>query len=42
MRKFLFGAALLTAGAVSPAYANLNVFACEPEWAALEIGRAHV
>ena len=40
MRKFLIGAALLTAGAVSPAYANLNVFACEPEWAALasEIG----
>jgi zinc/manganese transport system substrate-binding protein len=35
-------AALLIAGAVAPApaYANLNVFACEPEWAALsqEIG----
>ncbi len=40
MRKFLIGAIFLTLGAVSPAYANLNVFTCEPEWAALatEIG----
>jgi zinc/manganese transport system substrate-binding protein len=40
MRKILTGAILLTLGAISPAYANLNVFACEPEWAALstEIG----
>jgi zinc/manganese transport system substrate-binding protein len=35
MRKFLIGAILSALGAVSPAYANLNVFACEPEWAAL-------
>jgi zinc/manganese transport system substrate-binding protein len=40
MRKSFIGALLLALGAVSPAYANLNVFACEPEWAALatEIG----
>jgi zinc/manganese transport system substrate-binding protein len=40
MRKLLIGTVLLALGAVSPAYANLNVFACEPEWAALatEIG----
>jgi len=33
-------AVLLTLGVASPAYANLNVFACEPEWGALatEIG----
>ncbi|MBV9062969.1 MAG: zinc ABC transporter substrate-binding protein, partial [Alphaproteobacteria bacterium] len=39
MRKFLLGAAFLC-GLASPAYANLNVFACEPEWGALssEIG----
>src|SRR5690242_647890 len=40
MRKLLIGAALLCALAATPAYANLNVFACEPEWGALstEIG----
>ncbi len=40
MRKLLIGTVLLALGAASPAYANLNVFACEPEWAALatEIG----
>jgi len=40
MRKFLIGTIFLTLGAASPAYANLNVFTCEPEWAALatEIG----
>jgi len=40
MRKLIWGAALLTLVATSPAYANLNVFACEPEWGALahEIG----
>jgi zinc/manganese transport system substrate-binding protein len=40
MRKSMIAAVLLALGAVSPAYANLNVFACEPEWAALstEIG----
>ncbi len=40
MRKLLIGTVLLALGAGSPAYANLNVFACEPEWAALatEIG----
>ena len=40
MRKWMIGAMLLALGAVSPAQANLNVFACEPEWAALatEIG----
>jgi zinc/manganese transport system substrate-binding protein len=40
MRKIIFGAALLTAAFASPAYANLNIFACEPEWGALssEIG----
>src|SRR5690242_6865536 len=35
MRKVLVVAALLTAGAANPAWANLNVFACEPEWGAL-------
>ncbi|HMI96378.1 MAG TPA: zinc ABC transporter substrate-binding protein [Micropepsaceae bacterium] len=40
MRKSIIAALLLASGAASPAYANLNVFACEPEWAALatEIG----
>src|SRR5258705_4876594 len=40
MRKSIIAALLLAFGAASPAYANLNVFACEPEWAALatEIG----
>ena len=40
MRKSIIATLLLAVGAVSPAYANLNVFACEPEWAALatEIG----
>jgi len=35
MRKSIIAALLLAFGAASPAYANLNVFACEPEWAAL-------
>ena len=35
MRKSIIAALLLAVGAASPAYANLNVFACEPEWAAL-------
>jgi len=36
----MIGAVLLALGAATPAYANLNVFACEPEWGALstEIG----
>src|SRR3954467_6979428 len=40
MRKSIIAALLLAFGAASPAQANLNVFACEPEWAALarEIG----
>src|SRR5437660_1286838 len=40
MRKSIIATLLLAVGAASPAYANLNVFACEPEWAALstEIG----
>lgn len=40
MRKFLIGAALLTGLMASPAFANISVFACEPEWGALssEIG----
>src|SRR5215813_8397392 len=40
MRNALIGAVLAILSAASPAYANLNVFACEPEWAALstEIG----
>ena len=40
MRKILIGAALSTIAFAAPAYANLNVFACEPEWGALssEIG----
>ncbi len=40
MRKIIIGAALLLLASIAPAYANLNVFACEPEWGALssEIG----
>src|ERR1043165_1225027 len=40
MRKLMLGAALLSALAATPAYADLSVFACEPEWGALskEIG----
>jgi zinc/manganese transport system substrate-binding protein len=38
--KILFAALLAGLGLATPAYANLNVFACEPEWGALstEIG----
>jgi zinc/manganese transport system substrate-binding protein len=44
MRKALIGAALLLAGFATPAWAKLNVFACEPEWGALatEIGGPQV
>ncbi len=45
MNKLIIGcAALLFAAIASPAHANLNVFACEPEWGALatEIGGDHV
>ena len=44
MRKLIIGVALLSFGTLSPAYADLNVFACEPEWGALsnEIGGEHV
>src|ERR1700742_4976779 len=40
MRKILIGAALGALALSTPAYANLNVFACEPEWGArsTEIG----
>lgn len=40
MKKILIGAAFATLGLAGPAYANLSVFACEPEWGALatEIG----
>jgi len=40
MKKLIFCAAVLAAAIATPAYANLNVFACEPEWGALsqEIG----
>src|SRR5882672_9903346 len=40
MRIWTIGAMVATLAASTPAYANLNVFACEPEWAALatEIG----
>jgi len=40
MRKLMMGAAVLAALSATPAHANLNVFACEPEWGALssEIG----
>ena len=35
MKKLILGAALATFSLASPAYANLSVFACEPEWGAL-------
>jgi zinc/manganese transport system substrate-binding protein len=40
MKTFIYAAAALLAAIATPAHANLNVFACEPEWAALstEIG----
>src|SRR5262249_27039488 len=40
MRTHMIGAALLAFAFATPAYANLNVFACEPEYGALakEIG----
>jgi zinc/manganese transport system substrate-binding protein len=40
MRKIVIGAVLSVVALAAPAYAGLNVFACEPEWAALanEIG----
>src|SRR5215467_1620206 len=40
MRNLIIGAILASVAAATPAKANLNVFACEPEWAALstEIG----
>ncbi|HTT99006.1 MAG TPA: zinc ABC transporter substrate-binding protein [Rhizomicrobium sp.] len=40
MRKILISAALSALAFSTPAHANLNVFACEPEWGALstEIG----
>src|ERR1700749_4696321 len=40
MRRILIGAALSALALSSPAHANLNVFAGEPEWGALstEIG----
>ena len=40
MKKLILGAALATLSLATPAYANLSVFACEPEWGALstEIG----
>src|SRR3954451_10716966 len=40
MRNWIIGAILASVAAATPAKANLNVFACEPEWAALatEIG----
>ena len=40
MRNTIIGAVFLTLAGTAPAYANLNVFACEPEWGALstEIG----
>lgn len=43
MKKFLV-AAVLAAAISAPARADLNVFACEPEWGALaaEIGGAKV
>ena len=45
MKQILFAAAVgLAAIAATPAHADLNVFACEPEWGALatEIGGDHV
>lgn len=43
MRKLILGAAI-AAALSAPAFADLRVFACEPEWGALseEIGGAHV
>src|ERR1700729_3950430 len=40
MKKILLGLGLLAGLAATPAYANLSIFACEPEWGALstEIG----
>jgi zinc/manganese transport system substrate-binding protein len=40
MHKILIGAALAAIAFATPAYAGLNIFACEPEWGALssEIG----
>src|SRR6266576_6429271 len=40
MRSWTIGAILMAVAVATPARANLNVFACEPEWAALatEIG----
>ena len=35
MKKIIFGAAFAALCLSSPAYANLSVFACEPEWGAL-------
>jgi zinc/manganese transport system substrate-binding protein len=35
MKKLFLGAALATLALATPAYANLSVFACEPEWGAL-------
>jgi len=44
MRKTLIGAALCAVAFATPAYANLSVFACEPEWGSLatEIGGDNV
>lgn len=44
MKRILFAAALFAAALANPAYADVNVFACEPEWGALasEIGGDHV
>jgi zinc/manganese transport system substrate-binding protein len=44
MQRVLYAAALFAAIVATPAHANLNVFACEPEWGALasEIGGEHV
>ncbi|MEZ5922077.1 MAG: zinc ABC transporter substrate-binding protein [Parvularculaceae bacterium] len=44
MRKFAFLIGLLAAAGLAPAEAKLNVFACEPEWAALttELGGDNV
>jgi len=40
MTRVIFATALLTLGLTAPAFADLRIFACEPEWAALstEIG----
>lgn len=44
MKAFLFLLSLLAFAATAPAAAALNIFACEPEWAALaqELGGSHV